>query len=100
LHCFVSNNARNNNNKFIKAINKYSNYLILGQQHCIRCTGYIINLIVKATLFGQVSKFEETLANAASKEQFDLWRKQGIVSKLYNFVNAVCGSYKRRERFT
>ena len=100
LHCFVSDNARNNDNKFIKAINKYSDHLILGQQHRIRCTGHIINLVVKATLFGQVSKFEETLANAAPKEQFDLWRKQGVVGKLHNFVNAVCGSHKRRERFT
>ena len=46
-----------------------------------------------------MSDWEEQLAEAAPREQFELWRRLGVVGKLHNFVNAVCASHKRRELF-
>lgn len=100
FNCFVGDNASNNDAKLIKYLNKGSSILNLSLEHRIRCAGHIINLIVKATLYGEgVSKFEEDLAAAAPMEQFILYRKHGVVGKLHNFVRAVCASHKRREMF-
>jgi hypothetical protein len=99
FNCFVSDNAKNNDLEFMDHINNNSDFVVLDPSHRIRCTGHIINLIVKATLYGKVSKFERELAEAAPQAQFEMWRKHGVVGKLHNFVNAVCGSHKRRERF-
>ena len=97
LHCFVSDNASSNNGEFIKGLN-LSPHLELGPQHRIRCGGHIINLVVKATIYGTgVNKFEKQLAQAAPIEQFQLFRRFGVVGKLHNFVNAVGASHKRCE---
>ena len=100
FNCFVGDNASNNDKKLISHLNKQSAILNVGTEHRIRCAGHIINLIVKATLFGEgVSQFEEDLAKAAPLEQFKLYRQHGVVGKLHNFVRAVCASHKRREMF-
>lgn len=66
----------------------------------IRCAGHMINLVVKAAIYGSgVSKFEADLQKAAPKDQFELFRKHGVVGKLHNFVNGVLRSTKRRELF-
>jgi hypothetical protein len=66
----------------------------------LRCAGHIINLVVKATIYGDgVSKWEQELAAAVPKEQFKFYRRLGVVGRLHNFVNAVCASHKRRELF-
>jgi hypothetical protein len=66
----------------------------------VRCTGHIINLIIKASLYGEnASKFEKEVEQAAPRDQFELYRKYGIVGKLHNFVRAVLASNKRREQF-
>jgi len=60
----------------------------------------MINLVVKAAIYGSgVSKFEADLQKAAPKDQFELFRKHGVVGKLHNFVNGVLRSTKRRELF-
>jgi hypothetical protein len=85
--------------KLIKGLNLHLNVNI-DASHRIRCAGHIINLVVKATIYGdRVSKWEEELAAAAPKEQFRLFRQLGVVGQLHNFVNAVCISHKRRELF-
>jgi hypothetical protein len=100
FNCLVGDNATNNDKKLIKHLNRESTTLCLGAQHRIRCAGHIINLIVKATLYGEgVSKFEEELARAAPIDQFKLYRNHGVVGKLHNFVRAVCASHKRRKLF-
>jgi hypothetical protein len=99
LHCFVENNTSSNNNETIAALNKHLD-LNLDLSHRIHCVGHIINLVVKATIYGKrVSKFEERFAAATPLDQFKLFSKLGAVSKLHNFVNAVCASHKRREAF-
>jgi hypothetical protein len=60
----VGNNASSNNNETISALNKYAN-INLNSSYRIRYAGYIINLVVKATIYGKgVSKFKEQLAAA------------------------------------
>lgn len=100
FNCFVGDNASNNDKKLITYLNEGSLMLKLGTEHRIRCAGHIINLIVKATLYGTgVSEFEQKLAKAAPMDQFRLYRQHGVVGKLHNFVRAVCASHKRRELF-
>jgi hypothetical protein len=95
FHCFVGDNAGSNDSKLIKGLNLHLNANI-DASHRIRCAGHIINLVVKATIYGDgVSKWEEELAAAAPKEQFRLFRQLGVVGRLHNFVNAVCVSHKR-----
>jgi hypothetical protein len=61
----VGDNATSNDSELIKGLNLHPNINITSN-HRIRCVGHIINLIVKATIYGQgVSKWEEELAAAA-----------------------------------
>jgi hypothetical protein len=100
FNCFVGDNATNNDKRLISYLNKESAILNLSTEHRIRCAGHNISLIVKATIYGAgVSKFEQQLAQAAPIEQFKLYQQHGVVSKLHNFVRAVCASHKRRELF-
>jgi hypothetical protein len=100
FHCFVGDNASSNNGKLIASLNLHPNINITANNR-IRCAGHIINLVVKATIYGKgVSEWEEQLAEAAPRDQFHLWRNLGVVGRLHNFVNAVCASHKRRELFS
>lgn len=99
FYYFVGDNATNNDNELIKGLNEHlgSN---LTMDNRIRCAGHMINLVVKAAIYGSgVSKFEADLQKAAPKDQFELFRKHGVVGKLHNFVNGVLRSTKRRELF-
>ena len=100
FNCFIGDNATSNDASLYDGLTEGSDILNLDSRHRLRCTGDIINLIVKATLYGDgVSRFEEALAEAGPVEQFKLYRQHGVVGKLHNFVNAVCASHKRREAF-
>jgi hypothetical protein len=99
FYCFVGDNGTSNDSELIKSLNLHPN-IDISSQHRVRCAGHIINLVVKATIYGDgVSKWEEQLAAAALKEQFQMFRRLGVVGRLHNFVNAVCASHKRRELF-
>jgi hypothetical protein len=51
----------------------------------LRCLGYIINLVIKALLFGKgVSKLERKLAGALYDDVFKIWNSIGPIGKLYN----------------
>jgi hypothetical protein len=51
----------------------------------MRCLGHIINLVVKALLFGKgVSKLERKLAGASFDEVFKIWNSLGPIGKLHN----------------
>jgi len=51
----------------------------------LRCLGYIINLVIKALLFGKsVSKLERKLAGALYNDVFKIWNSIGLIGKLYN----------------
>jgi len=51
----------------------------------LRCLGYIINLVIKALLFGKsVSKLERKLAGALYNNAFKIWNSIGPIGKLHN----------------
>ena len=52
---------------------------------CLRCLGYIINLVIKALLFGKgVSKLKWKLASTLYNKAFKIWNGIGLIGKLYN----------------
>ena len=66
----------------------------------LRCVGYIINLIVKALLYGKgVSKLKRSLINASDQAKFDLMREKGFIGKIYNIVKYIMRSTGRQEDF-
>jgi len=51
----------------------------------LQCLGYIINLVIKALLFGKsVSKLERKLAGTLYNDAFKIWNSIGPISKLHN----------------
>ena len=52
LHCFVGDNATNNDNELIQGLNEHDD-INLTSNNRIRCAEHIINLVVKATLYGK-----------------------------------------------
>jgi hypothetical protein len=66
----------------------------------IRCIGHIINLIVKAILFGKgLSKLEKELCGASDDETFAIWNKQGVIGKIHNISVYVNRTDQRRQEF-
>ena len=58
-------------------------------QRRVRCIGHIINLVVKALLFGKDAKaFEETIERGEllARAAHDEWMKKGSVGKVHNWV--------------
>jgi hypothetical protein len=100
FHCFVADNASNNDKQLIEYINANTS-LDLSSSNRIRCAGHTIQIVVKSVLYGDnISQWERELSNAAPQDQFKLYRRHGVVGKLHNFCNAVLRSNKRRDRFT
>src|SRR5579859_3576779 len=60
----------------------------------LQCFRHILNLVVKALLFGK-----DIDALEISSAEFATWRKIGAVSKLHNIVRWIRASPQRRERF-
>jgi len=61
----------------------------------LRYIGHVINLVVKAFLYGyEVEK--DALLEASSS----IWRKRGPYGKLRNVITYICWSPQRREEFT
>jgi hypothetical protein len=52
FHCFVGDNASSNDGKLIASLNLHPNINITANNR-IRCAGHIINLVVKATIYGK-----------------------------------------------
>ena len=67
----------------------------------LRCMGHVINLIVRAILFGKdVSALQcelEQPKNALGELQ--IWRRLGPIGKLHNIVKYILASPQRRRRF-
>jgi hypothetical protein len=80
---FMMDNASNNDTCIGELAKQYPT---ITQQSRLRCVGHILNLIVKALLFGTgVSKLEKELCGASDDERFEIWRKQSFIGKLHNF---------------
>ena len=66
----------------------------------LRCFGHIINLVVKALLFGNSSaSLQQQLGEAGDEQAFEIWRKQGAIGKLHNIVYYITRSDGRRRAF-
>jgi hypothetical protein len=66
----------------------------------LRCVSYIINLIVKALIYGKgVSKLERSIISVSEHAKFNLMRQRGSVGKVYNIVKYIMRLTKRRKDF-
>jgi hypothetical protein len=95
LGFFMMDNAGNNDTCIEELAKQYPT---ITQQSRLRCIGHILNLVVKALLFGKgVSKLEKELCGASDDERFEIWRKQSFIGKLHNFCVWINRSDQRRE---
>ena len=64
------------------------------------CSGYIINLVVKAILYGKrLTDFSQAIAGCSDDESFVLWRQFGTIGKLHNCVKSIMRIYQWRQAF-
>ena len=95
LGCLMADNASNNDtmvSELTKLIPSYS------KDRRLFCVGHVINLIVKAALFGDgISKFERQISGASDQETFELWRQRGIIGRVHNIVLYIMPSDQRRQ---
>ncbi|KAF6528137.1 hypothetical protein HZS61_008439 [Fusarium oxysporum f. sp. conglutinans] len=64
----------------------------------LRCIGHIINLVVRAVIFGSnVSKFETELRGATDEFSFDIWVKKGAIGRLHNLATYIRRTDQRRQ---
>jgi hypothetical protein len=95
LGFFMMDNASNNDTCIQELIKKYPT---ISSQARLRCFGHILNLIVKALLFGTgVSKLEQQLCGVSDDQQFEIWRKYSFIGKLHNFCVWINRSDQRRD---
>jgi len=92
----MADNATNNN-KLYKHLSKS---LFIPKKERLWCISHILNLIIKALIYGKgVSKLERSLIGASDKAKFDLMRQRGAVSKVHNIVKYIMRSTAHREDF-
>jgi hypothetical protein len=66
----------------------------------LRCLGHMINLVVKALLFGtKNTAFQKDLREANDADSFVLWRENGAIGKLHNIVTYIMRSDSRVRDF-
>jgi hypothetical protein len=64
----------------------------------LRCIGHIINLVVRAVIFGSnVSRFEAELRGATDEFSFDIWAKKGAIGRLHNLATYIRRTDQRRQ---
>jgi hypothetical protein len=86
-----------NNDSALKALAKSIPSLDVRESR-LRCFGHIVNLVVKAILYGD-SQLQKELDDCGDREAFKVWREQGAIGKLHNIVTYIDGSDKRRKAF-
>jgi len=90
---FVLDNA-GLNDTCVSAIIERLNIKDIKEHRCLRCLGHVLNLLVKAMLFGEnpeVFKKDITTAAILGDEKAALrhWRSKGVLGKLYNVINYI-----------
>jgi hypothetical protein len=98
INTIVMDNATNNESKgFFNTLAK--NGVDVSENQRLRCIGHIINLTVKALLFGKgVSKLERALLGASDEQKFKLMREKGIIGRVHNIVRYILRSDQRRQQ--
>ena len=70
------------------------------QQHRLRCNGHIINLSVRAFLFGSLPEdIPENDEEGPTTAELQRWRKMGPLGKLHNIVVYIKASSQRTQVF-
>lgn len=97
LGAFMMDNATDNDS----ALEELASRFDIDVDHArLRCLGHIINLVVKALLFGKgVSKFERQLAGASDDEAFKIWNSRGPIGKLHNICVYINRNSARQQIF-
>jgi hypothetical protein len=106
LGFFTLDNATSNDSalEFIAQRSREIGIPFEPQQRRIRCLGHVLNLTVKALIWGKHSASIEQhlLAETQPEEEVQTiqhWRKYGPLGKLYNCIRYVLKTLQRRERF-
>jgi hypothetical protein len=97
LGLFQMDNASNNN-----ACMEHLMLLVpgLSDQARLRCLGHIINLVVKAIIFGEgITDFERRVLGCSNKDHYKLWRGLSAIGKVHNNVRGILRSDQRRQDF-
>ncbi|KJZ70963.1 hypothetical protein HIM_09667 [Hirsutella minnesotensis 3608] len=64
----------------------------------LSCIGHIINLVVRAIVFGSnVSKFEAELRVATDEFKYNIWAKKGAIGRLHNIATYIRRTDQRRQ---
>jgi len=93
----MANNATNNN-KLYKHLSKS---LFIPKRERLWYIGYILNLTVKALIYGKgVGGLKRLLIGISDEAKFDLMRQRGAVGKVYNIIKYIMRSMACRKDFT
>jgi hypothetical protein len=93
LSAFQMDNADNNDTCLRALAEKYT---IDEAEQRMRCFGHVVNLVVKALLFGEgLAKHQKELDGASDHEKLKIWRKKGAIGKLHNLVIYISRSGQR-----
>ena len=66
----------------------------------LRCTGHVINMVVKVLLYGEgITVFNRIIIRCSDSEAFELWRKFGALGKVHNTVTYIMRSDERQQQF-
>lgn len=60
------------------------------QKRRVRCFGHVLNLVVKALLFGHDAEAFETKIDGEpvlDATQHEIWQKKGPIGKLHNLIH-------------
>lgn len=97
LGAFMMDNAKDNDTALKELATRFDIDIDFSR---LRCLGHVINLVVKALLFGKgVSKVERQLAGASDEETFKIWNSHGPIGKLHNICVYVNVNSTRQTAF-
>jgi len=106
IGCFTLDNATNNDTalQHIAQHLKELDILFDPLQRCLPCFGHVINLVVKAFLWGSDAEvFEAQISTyhdlQRETEELEAWRRKGPLGKLHIIITWISRSPQRRERF-
>ena len=75
-------------------------YPAISRNARLRCSGHVINLVVKAILCGErPSAFSKAIVGCSDADSFVLWRQLGAIGKVHNYIKWIMGSDQRRQIF-
>src|SRR6266487_4209533 len=103
---FVTDNALNNDTAIDIVITYFFPNMPEKRRKArrLRYLGHVINLAVKAFLFGtEYDAFEQDIESTREKsellKELNLWRKRSPIRRLYNIITYICRSLQRHEIF-